>query len=66
MNDDQIEDMVRDLIEQHVADPDRKAALKWLTSHAIVYKASARLGLVPDDLAGARLKRRPPGKGDGS
>jgi hypothetical protein len=27
---DEIEEMVRDLIEEHLADDDAKAALKWL------------------------------------
>jgi hypothetical protein len=43
--DEEIEDMVRQLIEEHLAEENRKAALDWLDTRTIYYAAAKRLGL---------------------
>jgi hypothetical protein len=45
MRDEEIEDMVRQLIEEHLAEENRKAALDWLDTRTIYYAAAKRLGL---------------------
>jgi hypothetical protein len=39
MTDEEIETMMRDLIEQHLADNTREAALDWLEKCAVAYRA---------------------------
>jgi hypothetical protein len=46
--DDDIETMVRHLIEVHLADDVRDAALDWLEKLANAYKDMQELGLVED------------------
>jgi hypothetical protein len=46
--DDDIEKMVRHLIEVHLADDVRDAALDWLEKRANAYKEVQELGLIED------------------
>jgi hypothetical protein len=46
MSDDDIEAMLRDLVEEHLADDARKAALNWLEKRSITYQAMQNLGLL--------------------
>ena len=46
MTDDDVETMVRDLIEEHLAYDTRKAALDWLEKRAVAYKGMQELGLL--------------------
>ncbi len=46
MTDDQIEEMVRELIEVHLDEETRKAALEWLDRLTVTYLAMVELGLV--------------------
>ena len=49
MSDDDIEAMLRGLVEQHLAEDARKAALNWLEKHSITYQAMQNLRLLDDD-----------------
>jgi hypothetical protein len=42
----EIEAIVRDLIEEHLADDVREAALDWFDNLTAVYRAARELGLV--------------------
>ena len=44
VSEDEIEAMVRELIERYVPDPDRKAALDWLDRRVVSYRAVQTLG----------------------
>jgi len=44
--DEEIEQMVRHLIEEHLTEDNRKAALEWLDRRTIYFEAAKRLGLV--------------------
>jgi hypothetical protein len=46
ISDDEIEDMVRDLIDNHFDDENRAAALEWLDKRIAVFKAMSELGLL--------------------
>ena len=46
MTDDEIEELVRELIEMHLDEETRKVALKWLEKRAAVYQAIVELGLI--------------------
>jgi hypothetical protein len=46
--DEEIEVMVRELIENHLTD-DREAALKWLDDRVDAYQAMRDLGLIADE-----------------
>jgi hypothetical protein len=50
MSDEQVE-MVREIIEQHLADAPRKAALDWLDKRTLAYEAVRELGLLPEELS---------------
>jgi hypothetical protein len=45
VTDEEIEDMVRQLIEEHVAEKNRKAALDWLVRGQFITRPAKRLGL---------------------
>jgi len=49
MSDDDIEAMLRDLVEEHLAEDARKAALNWLEKGSITYQAMQNLGLLDED-----------------
>ena len=44
-----MEAMLRGLVEQHLAEDARKAALNWLEKHSITYQAMQNLGLLDGD-----------------
>jgi hypothetical protein len=46
MSDDDIDAMVRDLIDEHLADEFREAAVAWLTKRDIANRAVKELGLL--------------------
>lgn len=48
MTDDEIEEMVRELIDLHLDEQARKAALEWLEKRDEVYRAVVGLGLWVD------------------
>jgi hypothetical protein len=49
MSDDEIETMVRELINEHLTDDDeREAALNWLEKRVDAYEAMQDLGLLED------------------
>jgi hypothetical protein len=48
-SDDDVETMVRELIEEHLADDDREAALRWLDKRVDAYQAMRDLGLLDED-----------------
>lgn len=41
--------MVRDLIEEHLAEEERTAALEWLDKRVTAYQGMVELGLVRDE-----------------
>jgi hypothetical protein len=47
-SDDDIEAMLRGLVEEHLAEEVRKAALNWLEKCSIIYQAMQNLGLLDD------------------
>jgi hypothetical protein len=49
MSDDDIEAMLRGLVEQHLAEDARKAALNWLEKRSVTYQAMQNLGLLDED-----------------
>jgi hypothetical protein len=49
MSDDDIEAMLRDLVEEHLAEDARKAALNWLEKRSVTYKTTQSLGLLDGD-----------------
>jgi hypothetical protein len=49
MSDDDIEAMLRGLVEEHLAEDARKAALNWLEKRSITYQAMQNLGLLDED-----------------
>jgi hypothetical protein len=46
LSDEDIEEMVRDLVEEHLANDFRQAALDWLEMRAVTYQAVQELGLL--------------------
>ena len=46
MSDDQIEAMIRDLVEINLDEDARAAAVEWLDKHTICYTAAVELGLI--------------------
>jgi hypothetical protein len=46
MTDDEIEELVRELIEVNLDEETRKAALEWLEKRTVTYQALSGLGLV--------------------
>jgi hypothetical protein len=59
MTGDQIEDMMRELIEIHLSEEFRRPALEWLEKRVICYAAMAELGLI--DTRGRRAGKSSPG-----
>jgi hypothetical protein len=49
MSDDDIEAMPRGLVEEHLAEDARRAALNWLEKRSITYQAMQNLGLLDED-----------------
>jgi hypothetical protein len=49
MSDEEIEAMVRDLVEEHLADDVRAAALEWLERRSVAYQAMQALELLDDE-----------------
>ena len=49
MTSEEIEEMVRELIAEHLADDDAEAALKWLDKRVEAYQAAKDHGLLVDD-----------------
>jgi hypothetical protein len=49
MSDDDVEAMLRGLIEDHLAEDTRKAALNWLEKRALTYQAMQNLGPLDED-----------------
>lgn len=52
MTDEDVETMVRDLIEEHLANDAREAALNWLEKRTVAYQAMQELGLLSDFVRG--------------
>jgi hypothetical protein len=52
VNDKQIETMVRQLIEEHLADDAVEAALDWLDKRVIAYQEMQEIGLLDGDEEG--------------
>jgi hypothetical protein len=46
MSDDEIEAMLRDLIEKHLVEDARAVALNWLEKRSLTYQAVVNLGLL--------------------
>jgi hypothetical protein len=46
ISDDEIEDMVRDLIDNHFDDENRAAALEWLNKRIALFQAASELKLL--------------------
>jgi hypothetical protein len=49
MSDDDIEAMLRGLVEEHLTEDARKAALNWLEKRSVTYQAMQNLGLLDED-----------------
>jgi L-ribulose-5-phosphate 3-epimerase UlaE len=49
MTDDAIEAMIFDLIEIHLDEDNRKAAIEWLQKRVATYSAMAEHGLIPKE-----------------
>jgi hypothetical protein len=46
LSDDDIEAMLRELVEKHLAEEARAAALNWLEKRSLTYQAVVNLGLL--------------------
>ena len=49
MTGEEIEEMVRELIAEHLADDDAEAALKWLDERVEAYQVAKDHGLLEDE-----------------
>ncbi|QIG96799.1 hypothetical protein [Bradyrhizobium sp. 6(2017)] len=46
MEDEEIEDVIRGLVEEHLDEETRETALEWLETRAAAYQAMLELGLI--------------------
>ena len=51
LSDDDIEAMLRGLVEKHLAEEARAAALNWLEKRSLTYEAVMNLGLLDEKRA---------------
>ena len=49
INDDELEQLLLDLIDRHLADKEREAVRAWLVKRVASYKAVQELGLLDDE-----------------
>jgi hypothetical protein len=57
MDNDEVEAMIRHIIEEHLAEDSRKAALEWLEDRVVVFQAMREFGLLP--LIASNRRHRP-------